>query len=158
VWSGTGEKPGNRRDSFLRWVLGLAFCANGVQGCAARSTTTISDYDETGRPTSSYSVQATVTGKENARIDEALARVRDGDYAGGIAILEGMNREPSLSDSWRQEVLIQLGEIHGMPLNPRRDPKKAATFLEELLRRYPDSKHAQRARELLHTYGIDKDD
>lgn len=136
----------------------VVLLAAALAACAARSTTTKSDYDETGRPSSGYSVQATVVGKERARIDEALTLVRSGDYASGIAILEAMHRDPDLADSWREEVLIELGELHGMPLNPQRDPRKAATYLEELLARYPESKYAERAHELLKTYGIGEEE
>ena len=142
------------RQALRRWrrpVVGMVVLGAAVLGCGVQTRTESHDYDETGRPADSYSVQATVIGKERAQLDRARALARDGDYANAIATLTPLHGRRDLDAKLQADILLALGEMHAAPLNAQRDDAKARLYLEELLRDHPDSEHADRARKLLDT-------
>ena len=118
-------------------------------GCGVHSQTQMSDFDEQGRRADNYSVQATLVGKEKAQLENARNLARGGDYPGAISMLEPLHARHDLDAKLRQEILLTLGEMYGAPLNAQRDYAKGRVCLEELLKDYPDSEHADRARKLL---------
>ena len=140
-----------RRQGMKRWWTGPAaawFLVAGT-GCGVHSQTQMSDFDEQGQRADNYSVQTTIVGKEKAQLDNARTLARSGDYPGAISLLEPLHTRHDLDAKLRQEILLTLGEMYGAPLNAQRDYAKGRACLEELLKDYPDSEHADRARKLL---------
>jgi len=145
-------RPARWRQAVRRWgrpIVGIALLDAALVGCGVQTRTATHDYDEQGRPTDGYSVQATVVGKEKAQLDRARTLARNGDYAGAIATLTPLHGRRDLDPKLQQDILLTLGEMHASPLNVQRDDAKARLYLEELLRDHPDSEHADRARKLL---------
>ncbi len=140
-----------RRQATKQWWYGPAvtWVLVASTGCGVHTQTQRSDFDEQGRRADNYSVQATIVGKEKAQLENARTLARSGDYPGAIALLEPLHARHDLDAKLRQEILLTLGEMYGAPLNAQRDYAKGRTCLEELLKDYPDSEHADRARKLL---------
>src|SRR5262245_37528746 len=118
-------------------------------GCGVHSRTEMSDFDKEGRPGDNYSVQTTIVGKEKAQLENARSLARNGDYPAAISLLEPLHARHDLDAKLRQEILLTLGEMYGAPLNAQKDYAKGRACLEELLKDFPDSEHADRARKLL---------
>src|SRR5512139_3724113 len=92
-----------------RPAAGLVLGATLV-GCSVQTRTETHEYDEQGRPTDGYSVQATVVGKEKAQLDRARTLARNGDYAGAIATLTPLHGRRDLDPQLQQDILLTLGE------------------------------------------------
>ena len=132
----------------IRFPVALSFLL--LQGCGVSTRTTIRD-EGGGNLEPGYSVEASIVGKDRSQLERARALARDGDYAGGIALLEALEERP-LDTKLRREVLLALGEMYGAPLNPQPDFARASFYLEELLATDPDPELAERVRRLLEQY------
>lgn len=124
-------------------------------GCGVSTRTTIRD-GRAGDLEPGYSVEASLVGKDRSQLERARTLAREGDYPGGIALLEELHERP-LDTKLRREVLLTLGEMYGAPLNPHTDFSRATAYLEELLATAPDPELAERARRLLEQYSMQTD-
>jgi tetratricopeptide (TPR) repeat protein len=120
--------------------------------CGTRSSTSMGEYDETGRPGGTYSVSASIVSQETAQMDAARELERQGDYDGAIEALEGLYSKSDLDPELREEVLLKLGELYGSWMNANRDYEKASNFLRQLLTEFPETEHRERVTEMLSQY------
>ncbi|UCE03699.1 MAG: tetratricopeptide repeat protein [Candidatus Latescibacterota bacterium] len=120
--------------------------------CGSRSSTSMGEFDETGRPGGTYSVSTSIVSQETAQMDAARALERQGDYDGAIEALEGLYSKSDLDPQLREEVLLKLGELYGSWMNANRDYEKASHYLRQLLSEFPDTQHRERVTEMLTQY------
>ena len=139
--------------SWLTGGLAVVLCAASIAGCVrVRTSSTQEEYDEYGDRKPSYTASSTLTGKGQAELEAARALEREGRYSAAIQTLDRLYADTSLSDDVRQDVLLQLGEIHGASLNPFKDYERGLFYLRELVDTYPATKHRERAEERIREY------
>jgi len=133
--------------------MAVVLVAAAIVGCVrVRTSTTQKDYDEYGDHKPTYSANSTVVGKAETELEAARALEREGKYSEAILALERLDADASLSNDVRQDVLLQLGEIHGAALNPFKDYERGLFYLRELVDRYPATKYREQAEERMRQY------
>ena len=139
--------------SWLAGGLAVVLCAASIAGCVrVRTNSTQEEYDEYGDRKPSYTASSTLTGKGQAELEAARALEREGRYSAAIQTLDRLYADTGLSDDVRQDVLLQLGEIHGASLNPFKDYERGLLYLRELVDTYPATKHRERAEVRIREY------
>ncbi|NIW25607.1 MAG: hypothetical protein GWN29_14125 [Gammaproteobacteria bacterium] len=123
-----------------------------TSGCAVRSDRQQSGFNEFGDRRESYSTQVSFVSQETADLDKAYALARAGEFLDAIKLLETVRARPGLEPELHQDVLLALGQMHGAWRNAHKDYDKGLAALRDLLARYPDTAHRERANEMMAAY------
>ncbi len=116
--------------------------------CSSGRVTTSERVADGSDPTYSTSTSYSLHGdKDEARLERAALASTSGDYQQAIAEYMKVYRHTSVKPESMEKALFGLGSAWSNLLNPRRDFQKALQYLEELVKRFPESDLRPRAEE-----------